>query len=289
MKKLGIWLCVLLMLGTLPMGALAAEGEDAEIPVRVLAEGTVPEGGTYTVELWQEKTVLQRLTLEAGETGYLSIPLETTGVFDYRICQQTGENPSCTYDKGEYRLRLTVILDGEGRKQVTALLYGQEGEKVPAAVFRNHWAKPAEVTFRAWKTMDGDTPEDDAFIFRLLAEDGETVQQVKNDGRRVRFQPLTFDREGTYRFFLKEAAGKNRKILYDRTVYTATVTVTKETDYQARVTWERNGKPWTGTPSFANYTDTGSPKTGDTIGIWFGLLGISASALAVLLLRRRRR
>ena len=115
------------------------------------------------------------------------------------------------------------------------------------------------------------------------------LHEVTNDGRRVRFPALCFDREGTFRFFLKEVAGKNKKILYDRTVYTVTVTVTKETDYQLSTVYERNGKPWKGTPSFTNYTDTGSPKTGDSVGIWFGMLGISAASLAALLIYRRKK
>lgn len=302
MKKLAIWSCIVLMLlaGTLPVYTSAAEPEQVEIPVQIQVNGAEPDReARYTVELtartpgapmpegssegrWQ-------MTLKVGESGKISIPCGRLGAFDYSICQVPGKVSDCTYDEAQYRLRLLVTQAEDGSKAVTALLFGQQEEKLPSVLFQNRWAEPAYLSFSAWKTMDGETPKDGAFTFRLLAEDGEIVYETKNDGRRVRFPELRFDREGTFRFFLKEVAGKNQKILYDRSVYTVTVTVTKDVDYQATVSYERNGKPWSGLPAFANYTDTGSPKTGDSIGVWFGLLGISATALCVLLILHRKR
>ena len=296
MKKLGMWLWILTVIaGMLPVSTLAAETEAVRIPVRVQGE---VKGRVYTVELeavtrdapMPEESREDRYWLElpAGQTGYFTIPWRKTGVFDYSIRQIPGTEPDCTYDRREYRLRLFATLTEAGEKETTALLLGQEGKKEPSAEFENHWAKPASVTLTAWKTMDGNTPEDGAFSFRLLAEDGELLYEVENKGRRVQFPELVFDREGTYRFFVKEAAGGNRKILYDRTVYTVTVTVIKDMDFRASVSFERNGKPWAGILSFANYTDTGSPKTGDTIDAWIGVMGISAFSLAVLWLCRKR-
>lgn len=301
MKKRGIWWCILLMLtlGVLPGKAFAEEVQTVDIPVRILVEGAVPGRETdYTVEL-RAKThgapmpdncvdETWQMTLKAGGTGYICIPCDRLGVFDYTIRQIPGTAEDCTYDTVQYRLRVMVTMKEDGEKTAAALLFGQEDEKVMLAAFRNRWAQPDYLTISAWKTMDGNTPEDGAFRFRLLSEDGEVVYEVKNDGRRVRFPELRFDREGTFRYFLKEVAGGNRKVLYDRSVYTITVTVTRDTDYHADAVYERNGKPWSGTPSFANYTDTGSPKTGDTIVVWFGLLGASAAAMAVLLWCRKK-
>lgn len=302
MKKLGIWSCVLLMLtvGILPVRTFAAEPEKVEIPVRVQAEGYKPNReAVYTVELKPDTPGAPmpegssgsscQIQLRDGALCCIAIPCGKLGAFDYTIRQIPGTDSGCTYDETRYRLRLVVTQSENEKTDVTALLFGQTGEKLPSALFRNRWAEPAVLSFSAWKTMDGNTPKDGAFTFRLLSEDGEVLNEVKNDGRRVRFPELRFDREGTFRFFLKEVAGKDQKIIYDRSVYTITVTVTKDGDYQASVAYERNGKPWYGTPSFANYTDTGSPKTGDTIGIWFGLLGASSAALGILLLSRRKR
>jgi len=302
MKKLGIWSCILLMLtfGILPVKALAGGTEELLIPVRVLAEGSEPEkGAVYTVELEAETPGAPmpegsleetfRMMVKSGETGYICIPCRDLGVFDYTVRQAPGTDLNCTYDSAQYRLRLFVTLTENGSKEVSALVLGQGNEKATSVVFQNHWADPVYLSIFAWKTLDGNAPRDGAFTFRLLAEDGEVIYETENDGRRVRFPALRFDREGTFRFFLKEVAGKDKKILYDRAVYTITVTVTRDADYRAEVTYERNGKPWSGTPSFANFTDTGSPKTGDDIGIWVSLLGISAAALGVLLVFRRKK
>lgn len=296
MKKLGIWSWVLLVLvfGILPVNALGTETETVAIPVQVL-----PEGEEYTVVLEAETAGAPmpegsdgksfRLLLKGGETGEFLIPCDRMGVFDYCIRELPGEDPGCTYDSREYRLRLYVTAGEDGRACASALLYGQEGRKEPAVLFRNRWAEPVYVTIRALKTLDGNTPEDGAFTFRLLAENGEVLFEEENKGRRVTFPALRFDAEGTYRFFLKEKAGKDDEILYDRAVYTIQVEVTKDTDYRAQVTYLRNGKPYSGTPAFANYTDTGSPKTGDDIGIYAAVLVLSAGALGSLLAFRRKK
>lgn len=302
MKKLGIWSCILLVLfaAAVPGHAFAAEREQISIPVRVLTEGSEPDrNGVYTVELLAQTpgspmpegstAGVYRLSLKGGSTGHIVIPCDVLGVFDYRIRQVPGTDSDCIYDEQTYRLRLYVTEREDGSLSASAMLYDREEEKQTEILFCNHWADPVYLTLSARKTMDGSTPKDGAFTFRLLSEDGKVLHEVKNKGRRVTFPALRFDREGTYRFFLKEVAGRNRKILYDRSVYTITVTVTKDTDYRTQVTYERNGKSWSGTPSFANYTDTGSPKTGDAIGIYITVLGLSTLALAVLLFRRKRR
>lgn len=302
MKKLGIWALGLLMLlgGSLPLGAVAAQIPTAEIPVQIEAEGgtqnpdalytvaleavtpdaPMPEGGAG--EIWN-------MTLKVGEIGRIRIPCRRLGFFDYTIRQIPGEETDCEYDETRYRLRLQVTRAEDGSIAVMALLLGQEGEKLPDVRFRNRWPKPVELAILAWKTMDGETPKDNAFTFLLKSEDGKEVYETTNDGSRVRFEKLRFDREGTYRFFLKEVKGKNRKIIYDTALYTIIVTVTKDADYHAAVSYLKNGEAWNGNLSFANYTDTGSPKTGDTIGYWIGLLGLSTAALGAMLLISRRK
>ncbi len=229
------------------------------------------------------------MSLKAGEPGRISIPCQRPGIFEYTIRQIPGKDADCTYDETEYHLRLQVTRTEEGSIGVTALLFGQVEEKLPSVVFRNRWPKPAELSILAWKTMDGETPKDHAFTFCLSAEDETLYEEVTNVGRRVRFPKLHFDREGTYRFFLKEIPGGNRKIDYDTTIYTITVTVTKDVDFRASVSYLCDGEDWNGNLSFANYTDTESPKTGDAIGVWFVLMGLSAAALGALLLFRRKK
>lgn len=294
MKKLTMLLAVLLML---PLTAKAQETgmPEAVIPVSVQSEGPVREEGCR-VELealtpgcpMPAGSIGNVYRMELTGKGSIRIPCPSLGVYDYRLRQLPGEYPACTYDSREYRLRLYVTAE-DGDVAVTALVYGQEGTKQPEAVFRNRWAEPVKVSVSALKTMDGKSPKDGAFFFRLLSEDGTLLQEVSNLGRQVTFSPLEFDREGTWRFYLKEVSGTDGTVLYDRTVYTLTVTVTLDGDFRAAVAWERNGKAFSGTPAFANYTDTGLPKTGDTIGTWIWVLGLSAGGLGLLLLGAKRK
>lgn len=301
MKKLGIWISVLLILAwTVPGKAFAAEAAEVLIPVTVLAEGSSPDpNALYTVELIPQTPGCPmpegsegggcRVRLKSGKTAWIRICCDALGVYDYTIRQAPGEDPDCSYDSCSYRLRLIVTAAEDGSKVVSALLYGEEETKVPEARFQNRWADPVYVTLSALKTMDGKTPEDGAFSFRLYSETGELLFEASNQGRYVTFPDLRFDQEGIYRYFLKEAAGTDGGILYDRAVYTITVEVTKDTDYRAGVAYERNGKAWSGIPVFRNYTDTGTPKTGDDIGIFVTLLWLSAAALAALFVYKRRK
>lgn len=296
MKKLGSWICLLLAAIWLPVGASAAEMQEVLIPVTVETDGTGPEA-VCTVELvpltpgcpMPEGSIGNSFCMELEESGVIRLCCDTLGVFDYLIRQVPGDAEACTYDERVYRLRLFVTAAEDGSTVTTALIFGQEGTKEPEARFLNYWAKPVLVQLSALKTLDGRTPEDGAFSFRLISEEGEILQEVENVGRHVTFPVMEFDRAGTYRYFLKEVKGDNGKILYDRTVYTITVEVTLDRDYRASVSYARNGKPWSGTPSFANYTDTGSPKTGDTIGGYAALLGLSGAALAAIAVYRRRK
>lgn len=299
MRKLVSALTVLLLvLGMTPRTALAAERPVAEIPVSVILTGMEPKSPeTYTIELTADKEEnpmpagssgsVYRMKLKGESTGAIRIPCERLGVFDYTICQIPGGREDCLYDPQVYRLRLFVTQEDSGIT-VSAVIRDGEG-KTAGVVFRNHYANPAYLTLSALKTLDGGTPEDGAFFFRLISEDGKILHEAENDGRRVEFPAMKFDKAGTYRFYLKEVKGEDEKIIYDRTVYTIVVEVTKDTDYHAEVRYERNGKVWTGTPAFANYTDGGSPKTGDTIGVHVTVLTLSAAALILLLLWKRKR
>lgn len=304
MKKLGIWLCTLLLLaiafGPLPLEACAAEGQEISIPVSVLTEGSEADlKAVYTVEMagktsdapMPEGSVggIYQLDLKAGASGTLRIPCNRLGIYDYTIRQIPGGDENCDYDMRSFLLRLFVTVDADGNYTASAVIYGQEGHKEAAILFRNRWADPAYVTLSAIKTLDGNTPQDGDFTFRLISESGETLFETKNRGRHVTFPALRFDKVGTYRYFLKERAGSSGKIIYDKVVYTITVEVTKDTDYHAQISYERNGKPFSGTPYFANYTDTGTPKTGDSIGIYAMMLGLSATGLGLVLLFKRKK
>lgn len=292
-----LW-AVILALSSVGTAAFAAEGT-AVIPLEIRLEGALPQTNeTYVVELLPESTDCPmpggsengrcRLTLTGAASGSIRLPCDQVGVFDYTIRQIPGKNPNCTYDQRVYELTVFVTRSEDGETDISAVVYGSDGGKLDGIVFRNVYANPDSVTITATKTLDGKTPQDGAFSFRLLDEEGNVVYETENDGTRVTFPTMRYEETGTYRYYLKEVKGDDDGIIYDRTVYTVTVEVTKDTNYHAAVTYERNGKAYTGTPKFSNFTQSAVPKTGDGIGIYAAGLPLSAAAL-VLLWRMKRK
>lgn len=301
MKRNGIRLimalCTLVLsINLLAMGTMAAE--TAVIPVQILLEGTGQQTEeVFTVELTSETSEAPmppgsengccRVKLRGETSVSIQIPCDREGVFSYTLRQLPGENPACTYDDRVYDLIVYATRSERGELDVAAVVTGSSGEKQDSVVFRNAYAQPVSISLTARKTLDGKTPEDGTFFFRLLDAEGKTVFETENQGRSVAFPALRFQEAGTWIYYLKEVKGDDSRIIYDRTVYTAVVEVTR--DWRITVTWERNGKPYAGIPAFANYTDTGVPKTGDSIGLYLTGLTLSAAALILLPMRKRRK
>ncbi|MEZ7646831.1 hypothetical protein O3632_11700, partial [Streptococcus parasanguinis] len=70
--------------------------------------------------------------------------------------------------------------------------------------------------------------EDDAFTFELL-ENGNVIQTKKNkaDGT-IQFDAISYDKEGTHTYTVREVAGADTNIDYDSMNATVTVNVTKD-------------------------------------------------------------
>ena len=79
--------------------------------------------------------------------------------------------------------------------------------------------EPVKVSFKAIKTMDGDTPSQ-IFTFILTDENGNIIQTKTNSGKDILFDEIVFDKEGQYIYFVKEVIPTDQgNIIYDDTVY----------------------------------------------------------------------
>ena len=293
MKRV-VLLAALFLLHWLPVGADAAEMGIVEIPVSVMAEGSEPDWeAVYTLELAAQgescpmpegsRGGVYRMAVKGGSTVTIRLACDKPGVYEYRVWQIPGKNPDCDYDDRQFRLQVEVTENGQ-----TVSAYDSQGTMVTDVLFRNRWAEPAWVTFSAWNTLDGGTPEEGSCRFLLLGEDGQIVSEARNQGRKVVFPALRFKQEGIRQFELKEAAMAGDGITYDRAVYTLLVTVRREEDYRAEVCILRNGKDYSGIPYFVNETDGGSPQTGDGIGIWVTTMMLSGGMLTVIAGKRKQ-
>ena len=160
-------------------------------------------------------------------------------------------------------------------------------------IFTNTYiAKAGSITVTAEKTLDGKEPEGSNFTFLLKDENGNVIQSKSNNGKVIVFDPLSFNQEGVYVYYIVEQTGSSG-IVYDSSVYKATVTVTKQNDYCASVSYEKDGEAYDGIPAFANITNSKPDvqPTGDSgaMGLWSAFLIAFSAGLAGAVLYGRRR
>ncbi len=118
------------------------------------------------------------------------------------------------------------------------------------------------VTLEAEKLVDGKTPTE-SFTFQLRDSDGKLVDSATNNGRSITFSSMSFDRTGTYTYYITEQAGDDLGMSYDSSEYKITINVTKpKLDYEASVSVEKDGIPYIGTITFNNTTTPIKPTPG---------------------------
>ncbi len=117
-------------------------------------------------------------------------------------------------------------------------------------------AAPAAVNLAALTTLDGAAPANDQFTYTLTDSENTDVDTKTNVGGNVAFDPISFNAEGTYTYYISQETGSDPAITYDAAVYTITVAVTKNLAGQltAAVTYKKDGADYQGTPLFENFT-----------------------------------
>ena len=304
MKRYVFLICVLaLLVSMLGMGATAENLAMASIPVTFHQGGSVPEDAEeFTVELTPAEENFPmpvgsedgafRLQVTADLPDTIYIPCNRVGVFTYTLRQIPGEDQHCIYDETEYELVVYVTYAKTGGVEVNVVAYKDATMEKTDVEFFNYYGVPDSVNITAVKTLDRGTPKDGQFSFELLDDEGEVLQTVKNDGRKVIFDTLYFDAEGTFTFTIKEVIGKDRNIIYDKSEYEAVVEVIRNEnhDYVATLTYLEDGEEHTGTPTFANKSITATPTTGDTFNLVLvaGIFLAAAVALIVMLKKRKK-
>lgn len=305
MKQTALWICVLcLCMSILSPMALATEPPIARIPMSLTLDGPNPEepeiflfelaaqdAGAPLPQGAVDGVYIHKVLGQAALVIPISCP--NRGVFHYTFRQLAGENENCTYDEQVYHITIYVTNGDNDELRTNVAVYkdGVTDEKSEIA-FRNVYAESAEISIAALKTMDGETPEDGAFTFRLTDESGAVIAQVQNVGKDVLFPAMSYDRVGTYKYEISEVPGTDATIVYDPIVYQAIVEVTRdeERNYQATLTYEKDGKVLEELPLFRNETVQDIPQTGDNgqILLYMELMLVSGLAIVALLLSKKR-
>ncbi len=267
--------------------------------------GYVLKGGEFTFQLIDGDGKAVEVSNDAS--GKVSFPLEFTDAdmagedtktFTYTVKEKPGNVPGITYDTKEYKIEVVVTDDYAG-KLVAQVKYpeGTDG----AVVFSNTYdiTESAVVKITGTKTYE-DTEgnalkvKEGEFSFGLYNEAGELQgQPVKNgaDGS-ILFQLLcTKENIGTHTYIVKEIAGDDPQVTYDKTEYKLVVTVADDTKGKLAITYTVDGKE-NGTVDFKNvYAEPETPEMGDSFQLYPMLLvmAFSAAACAYLLLEIKRK
>ena len=191
---------------------------------KVLAGRTLKDGEFNFVLKDATGKVLQ--TKKNGADGKVSFDALTyknneVGVHKYTVEEVAGSEAGMSYDPMKAEVTVTVTKDGHTLTATKAL---------PTDTEFNNTFTPAATSaqFKFTKKLEGKALEADAFSFELL-ENGQVLQTKKNgaDGT-IQFDAISYDKEGTHTYTVREVAGTDTDIDYDTINAEVTVKVTKD-------------------------------------------------------------
>lgn len=315
MKQLIMALLVIVMSVSILAVPAAAEGYTASIPLEVqIAPHYIPaEKDTFVFKVTPKSSDIPMpeghsdgiYKIVGAGSDTINFTFPGLGVYKYTITQENCGNENCYHDDAIYDLDIYVINDNPQNLseskivvQVEMKLRGEDNaEKPDTALFVNKYAKPVTVTLAAKKIYNDKTPKSGLFKFVLKDGEGKKLETVSNKGKNITFTPIEYDASGTYVYKISEVDGGRSAIIYDKSVYTVNVEVTRdienEGDYEATVTYKKGGKVIKPESMvFVNKSKTGgNPFTGDQfrLVLWSSVMVISLVAVIVLLIVWKKR
>lgn len=109
----------------------------------------------------------------------------------------------------------------------------------------------ANIKLSAEVLLDGQYPRGDDYSFSLKDDTGAIIETVKNNDGYISFSNIAFAEIGNYVYYLSQNEGKDKKTVYDKSVYKINVVV--EEKNIAKVSYETEGNIKETLPRFLNY------------------------------------
>jgi len=233
-----------------------------------------------------------------GGITFSEISLSSAGTYSFTVSEVNGGAGEITYDETEYAITVDVEDNGDGTLSAT-VNYPESG-----LVFNNEYATgDPSAAFTGTKNLTGKELTDDMFSFVVKDKEGEIVSTGTNkaDGT-IAFSKIGFTDPGVYTFEVSEVKGNAEGITYDKTEYTAVVTVldngdgtlTAEVSYpdgKIKFNNSYSGGTETNKQNNKNPSASGTSKTGDESMPyrWFIVIFVSVSIIGILLWNKKRR
>lgn len=166
-----------------------------------------------------------------GNVTFGDVTVTSLGEHRYRMREVAGDEAGMAYDTAARDLTVTATDAGNGKLNCEV---AYEGGVEPE--FVNVFQKPGTFVARAHKALDGRDLKEGEFEFELVkvkddGSDDEVVASAKNDATgNVVFGKLSVDAKGRYKYRIREKAGKDGSVIYDKTEYDLDVVATDDTD-----------------------------------------------------------
>ena len=195
-----------------------------------------PIGGTFYFTLEGEgysdyQAVGLRGGVLEGGVDFKAIEFTEAGTYTYTLQEAQGALGNFTYDTNEYTV-LVVVEDNyeTGKLEVKSVTIA--GDETKEWTITNIYkADPVDVQFEVTKVLNGmnEGVEPVEFEFELTGDGIEEAQTVTIKGAgSEKFDPITFEQTGTYKYEIVEIDGGAAGYLYDIAKYIIEVTVTDE-------------------------------------------------------------
>lgn len=186
--------------------------------------------------------------------GFGSMTFEKAGTYTYHIREEKGTADGVQYDTAVHKAVVTVEKDTNNNNKLSVTEITYDGKKVDnltdPLVITNTFT-PVQAFVKVRKAFNGWTAYDDyfantKFTFNISAvtagaplpeENGKNVltAEASKTVPTATFKPITFVKEGTYTYNIKEDNDHKDGIHYDGNTHTVTIVVSKDNDNKLTV------------------------------------------------------
>lgn len=203
------------------------------------------DNDSFTFELIGEdgKTIDTQTATKAKKTvtfkaiEYTLADASKTGKDHVYTIRETGILPAGMSKSGDITATVTVKDNGNGELE-TSTVY-KVGDKVSDTITNTYSPESTNAVIEVNKNIKGYLKDDSGnadatFKFELLDNDGKKIDETSittEDGKgKAEFKAIEYKEAGTYTYTVKETVETKAGFKYDVSTYTATVTVTDNTD-----------------------------------------------------------
>ena len=208
---------------------------------------------------------------DGAEAGFGSMTFEKAGTYTYHIREEKGTASGVQYDTQEHTAVVTVEKDTKNNNKLSVIAITYDGKKAdkltdPLVITNTFTPVQANVAvtkeFNGWiDKAYGNYFANTKFTFNISAvtagaplpeENGKNVltAEASKTVPTATFKPITFVKEGTYTYNIKEDNDHKDGIHYDGNTHTVTIVVSKDNDNKLTV-------------SSIKYDDTNNSATND--------------------------